>query len=147
MIDALPFYMLGALAVLIFSGLPVAVVLLGLGASVCLIGIAIGEMPWVGLYNIPPKLISAMRGSLFYPAVAMLLFMGVALEKAGIAHDMLRCLQLLLRRVLGGLVVAVLLIGVILARLDPNTTNDWSRHFELSCRLCDKLVRVLDASA
>ena len=38
-------------------------------------------------------------------------------------------------------------VGVILARLDPNTTNDWSRHFELSCNLCDKLVQVLDASA
>lgn len=115
MIEALPFLMLGSLAVLLFSGLPVAVVLAGLGVAFCFMGIALGEMPLVGLFNIPPKLIASMRGSLFYPAVAMLLFMGVALEKSGIAGDMLTCLRVMLRRIPGGLVIAVLLIGVILA--------------------------------
>ena len=114
-IDALPFLMLGSLAVLLFSGLPVAVVLVGLGVSFCFFGIALGEMPLVALFNIPPKLISSMRGSLFYPAVAMLLFMGVALEKSGIARDMLRCLRLMLHRLPSGLIVSVLLIGVVLA--------------------------------
>ena len=114
-IDALPFLMLGSLAVLLFSGLPVAVILAGLGVSFCFIGIALGEMPLVALFNIPPKLISSMRGSLFYPAVAMLLFMGVALEKSGVAQDMLTCLRLLLHRLPAGLIVAVLLIGVVLA--------------------------------
>jgi tripartite ATP-independent transporter DctM subunit len=115
LIDALPFMMLGSLVVLLFSGLPVAVVLAGIGVLFCFIGVAIGEMPFIAMYNIPPKFISAMGSSLFYPAVAMLLLMGVCLEKAGIADDMLRCLRLLLRRVPGGLVIAVLLIGVILA--------------------------------
>ena len=115
MIDALPFLMLGSLAALLFSGLPVAMILLGLGVGFCFLGIALDEMPFIALYNIPPKLISAIRGSLFYPAVAMLLFMDVALEKSGIARDMLTGLRILLRRVPGGLVIAVLLIGVILA--------------------------------
>jgi tripartite ATP-independent transporter DctM subunit len=115
LIDALPIMMLGALAMLLFSGLPVAVILSGLGVSFCLFGIALGEMPVIALYNIPPKLIGSIRGSLFYPAVAMLLFMGVALEKSGIAKDMLTGLRILLRRVPSGLVIAVLLIGVILA--------------------------------
>ncbi|MBX2823950.1 MAG: TRAP transporter large permease subunit [Gammaproteobacteria bacterium] len=115
MIEALPFLMLGSLVVLLFSGLPVAVVLFGLGVTFCGIGIALGEMPVAGLFNITPKLISSMSGSLFYPAVVMLLFMGVALEKAGIAGDMLTCLSLLLKRVSGGLTLAVLIIGVVLA--------------------------------
>lgn len=115
MIDALPFAMLASLVLLLFSGLPVAVVLAGLGVMFCFIGVAVGEMPFVAMYNIPPKFISAMSSSLFYPAVAMLLFMGVALEKAGIADDMLHCFRLLLRRLPGGLVIAVLVIGVILA--------------------------------
>ena len=34
-IDALPFLMLGSLAILLFSGLPVAVILAGLGVSFC----------------------------------------------------------------------------------------------------------------
>ncbi|MGB7301691.1 MAG: TRAP transporter large permease subunit [Burkholderiaceae bacterium] len=114
MIDALPFVMLGTLALLLFSGLPVAIILCGLGVGFCIVGIALGEMPWVAMYGIPPKLAYAVSGP-FYPAVAMLLFMGVALEKSGIAADMLSCLRVLLRWMPGGMAIAVLLIGVILA--------------------------------
>lgn len=115
LIEALPFIMLAALAVGLFTGLPVAVVLFGLGTVFCLFGAMLGEMPLAALFLIPNKLVSALRGSLFYPAVAMLLFMGVALEKSGIAHDMLRCLHLLMRRVPAGLILSVLVIGVLLA--------------------------------
>jgi len=115
MIEALPFLMLGSLAVLLFSGLPVAIILGGLGVAFCFFGIALGEMPMIALYSVMPKLVSAIRGSLFYPAVAMLLFMGVALEKSGITRDMLTALRIILNRVPAGLTVAVLLIGVILA--------------------------------
>ena len=114
-VEALPFVMLGALAVLLFSGLPVAVVLFGLGTTFCLVGIALGEMPVAALFTIPNKLVDSIRGSLFYPAVAMLLFMGVALEKSGIAHDMLRCIHLLTGRMRAGMILSVLLIGVVLA--------------------------------
>ncbi|MEM7190342.1 MAG: TRAP transporter large permease subunit, partial [Pseudomonadota bacterium] len=114
-IDALPFLMLGALALFLFSGLPVAMVLVGLGTAFCLIGVMLGEMPPAALFLIPQKLSDAIRGSLFYPAVAMLLFMGVALEKSGIAHDMLACLRVLTRRLPAGIVLSVLVIGVILA--------------------------------
>ena len=74
-VDAIPFVMLGCLAVLLFTGLPVSVVLFGLGTVFCLIGIGLGEMPVAALLAIPSKLSDAIRGSLFYPAVAMLLFM------------------------------------------------------------------------
>ncbi len=115
LIEALPFLMLGSLALLLFSGLPVAMVLFGLGTTFCLVGILLGEMPVAALFTIPAKLESGLKGSLFYPAVAMLLFMGVALERSGIAQDMLRCLQLMTRRIPAGLSISVLLIGVILA--------------------------------
>lgn len=113
--DAIPFVMLGCLALLLFSGLPVSVVLFGLGTVFSLIGIGLGEMPVPALLLIPAKLSDAVRGSLFYPAVAMLLFMGVALEKSGIAHDMLRSVHLITRRLRAGMIIAVLLIGVVLA--------------------------------
>lgn len=115
MIDALPFLMLGSLVVLLFSGLPVAIILCGVGIAFCFVGIALDEMPFIALYNIAPKLIYAIRGTPFYPAVVMLLFMGVALEKSGIAQDMLTSLRYLLRRLPAGLAIAVLLIGVVLA--------------------------------
>ncbi|MEQ9640002.1 MAG: TRAP transporter large permease subunit [Alphaproteobacteria bacterium] len=114
-VDVLPIAMLVALALLLFSGMPVAVLLTGLGVGFSLIGVLIGEMPAQALYNIPLRMFGSISGSLIYPAVVMLLFMGVALEKSGIARDLLTCLQLLLRRVPGGLAVAVIIIGVILA--------------------------------
>lgn len=89
LVDSLPFLMLGALAILLSSGLPVAFILSGIGVAVCLIGIALDEMPWAALYSIVPKMVYAVSGTPFYPAVVMLLFMGVALEKSGIAQDML----------------------------------------------------------
>jgi tripartite ATP-independent transporter DctM subunit len=114
-IDALPFLMLGSLVVLLFSGLPVAIILCGIGVAFCLLGIALGEMPVAALYNIAPKLTYAIRSTPFYPAVVMLLFMGVALEKSGIAQDMLTALRFLLRRLPASMAIAVLLIGVVLA--------------------------------
>ena len=113
--ELLPFVMLGLLAVLLFSGLPVAMVLFGLGTTFTLIGVALGEMEVAALLLIPDKLVQSIRGSLFYPAVAMLLFMGVALERSGIAHDMLRCIHLLTGRLRAGMIIAVLVIGVVLA--------------------------------
>ena len=115
MIDVLPIVMLAALAVLLFSGLPVAVLLAGIGVLFSLVGVAIGEMPAAALYNIPLRMFGSIRGGLIFPAVVMLLFMGVALEKSGVARDMLLCLKMLLRRVPNGLAVAVILLGVLLA--------------------------------
>jgi len=115
MIDALPFLMLGSLVLLLFSGLPVAIILCGIGVAFCFLGIALGEMPPIALFNIAPKLSYAIRSTPFYPAVVMLLFMGVALEKSGIAQDMLTSLRYLFRRLPAGLAIAVLLIGVVLA--------------------------------
>ena len=98
-VDVLPIAMLVALAVLLFSGLPVAVLLAGLGVGFSLIGVMIGEMPTIALFNIPLRMFGSISGSLIYPAVVMLLFMGVALEKSGIARDLLTCLNLLMLEV------------------------------------------------
>lgn len=115
MVEALPVLMLGVLILGLFSGLPVAVVLAGLGIGFSFVGVALGEMPLIALYNVPLKMWGSVSGSLIYTAVVMLLFMGVALEKSGIARELLRCMQLLFRRVPGGLALAVIVIGVILA--------------------------------
>ena len=115
MVDILPILMLVLLAVLLFSGLPVAVLLAGLGVGFSLIGVALGEMPVLALYNIPLRLYGAISHSMIYPAVVMLLFMGVALEKSGIARDLLLCLQLLLRRVPAGLAVASVVTLALIA--------------------------------
>ena len=45
----------------------------------------------------------------------MFIFMGTMLEKSGVARDLLNCLQVLLRRVPGGLSPSVVMMGTILA--------------------------------
>ena len=111
----LPLLMLPALALLLFTGYPVALVLAGVGLLFCGLAMAVGLMPWVALYNIPIRVWSSVSGSLIYPAVPMLLFMGLALERSGVAENMLLCLRILLRRVPGSLAIGVTILGILLA--------------------------------
>ena len=113
--DHLPVFMLPALAVLLFTGYPVALVLSGVGLLFCLLGWLLDVFPLVALYNVPLRVWGSISGSLIYPAVPMLLFMGLAMEKSGVAREMLICMRLLLRRVPGDLAIAVTLLGLLLA--------------------------------
>jgi tripartite ATP-independent transporter DctM subunit len=45
----------------------------------------------------------------------MFIFMGTVLERSGVANDLLHCLQVLLRRIPGGLAMSVTLMGTIMA--------------------------------
>ncbi len=113
--ELLPVLMLPALALLLFSGYPVALVLAGVGFLFALLGWLVGEIPAVAFLNIPLRVWGSISGSLIYPAVPMLLFMGLALEKSGVAREMLLCMRVLLRRVPGSLAVGVTILGVLLA--------------------------------
>ncbi|MBI2715355.1 MAG: TRAP transporter large permease subunit [Rhizobiales bacterium] len=113
--DNLALFMCFALAILLFTGFPVALVLAGVGIVFGLIGHMLGEFPFIAYYNIPLRIYATLGENLIYPAVPMLLFMGIALEKSGIGHELLRCLEVLLRRVPANQAVAVTLIGIILA--------------------------------
>jgi len=83
LIDNLALFMILALALLLFSGYPVALVLIGVGLSFALIGHALGEFPLIAFFNIPLRIYSTLAENLIYPAVPMLLFMGIALERSG----------------------------------------------------------------
>jgi len=111
----LPLAMLPTLALLLFSGYPVALVLAATGLLFAGLALATGLMPIAALYNIPLRVWGSTSGNLIYPAVPMLLFMGLALEKSGVAQDMLLCMRLLLRRVPGNLAVGVTILGILLA--------------------------------
>ncbi len=112
--ENLPIIMLVAFAVLIFTGFPVASMLAGVGIAAALVAIFIDVFPEAAFYNIPLRISGNFPHSWVYPAVVMLLFMGVALEKSGIAREMLNCLHLLFLRVPGSLAVCVTIIGILL---------------------------------
>ncbi len=115
LVDYLPHLMILVLAVFLFTGFPVGGILAGVAIGFALFGIVIDEFPTASLFLIPYKVYSSIGESLIYPAVPMLLFMGVALEISGAARGLLLCLQRILARVPGNMCVSVILIGLLLA--------------------------------
>ncbi|MDH3666590.1 MAG: TRAP transporter large permease subunit [Paracoccaceae bacterium] len=115
LIDYLPVLMLLTLAVLLFSGFPVGGILAGIGIGFALIGVAVDEFPVASFFLIPYRIYSSVGENLVYPAVPMLLFMGVALEISGAARELLLCLRRILSWVPGNMCVSVILIGLLLA--------------------------------
>lgn len=114
-IDSMPLAMLVVLALMLLTGYPVAFVLAGVGMLFAAMGMLLGEFPLVALFNIPLRVWGSINGSLIYPAVPMLLFMGIALERSGVAAELLECLQRILARVPGNLAVSITVMGIILA--------------------------------
>ena len=107
---------------LLFTGFPVAWVLAGVGITFA--GIAWftdNVMNWTmtGLdYNVLGLLVGRIFGIMsnwVLIALPMFIFMGLMLDKSGIAQRMMHSMQKLFGNVRGGLAVTVALIGIILA--------------------------------
>ena len=115
LIDYLPHLMLLTLVVLLFTGFPVGGVLAGVGIGFALLGVVLDEFPVPTLFLVPYRIYETVGENLIYPAVPMLLFMGVALEISGAARELLPCLQRIFARVPGSMCISVILIGLLLA--------------------------------
>ena len=119
--DYLPLMMFAALALLLFTGYPVAFILGGVGLAFGFIGMAFGDFyfSFIQFFNLVPRLWGEGGGgiaaNLILTAIPMFIFMGTMLEKSGVATDLLRCLQVLLRRVPGGLALSVTILGTVMA--------------------------------
>lgn len=115
--EILPFLMFAALALMLFSGFPVAFILGGVGLSFALIGHWVDPwlFDWPQFNAIPARVFGSIADNLILTAIPMFIFMGTMLEKSGIARDLLNCLQYLLRRVPGSLALSVVVMGTILA--------------------------------
>ena len=115
LIEILPILMFVALMFGMFSGLPVAVVLAGVTFIFGAIAIVLGEMKLVQAAVLPNRIFGASIQNQVLIAAPMFIFMGVVLEKTKLAEDLLVTTQKLLRRVPGGLALAVTVLGTILA--------------------------------
>jgi tripartite ATP-independent transporter DctM subunit len=113
--DFLPLFMFLALGIFLFSGYPVAFVLGGIGLSFGLIAMAFDLFDFIQFFNIAPRIWGGIAENLVLTAIPMFIFMGTMLERSGVASDLLNCLQVLLRRVPGGLALSVTLMGTIMA--------------------------------
>ncbi len=111
----LPLILFAVLAIALFCGYPVAFVLGGIAILFGAIGMLLDVFHPVQFFNLLPRIWGSAASNPILVAVPMFIFMGTVLERSGIANDLLHCLQVLLRRVPGGLAMSVTLMGTIMA--------------------------------
>lgn len=113
--DHLSVLMFLVLTFIMFIGYPVAFVLGAIGIFFGLLGYWFGVFNIVQFANLMPRVYGTAVENQVLVAVPMFIFMGTMLEKSRVAEDLLFCLQVLLRRVPGGLAMAVTILGTIMA--------------------------------
>ncbi len=106
---------------LLFSGFPVAWVLSGVGIGFAGIAYWTDSMGWT-LTGLDYNTLGLLTGRIFgvmdnwvLVALPMFIFMGLMLDKSGVAERMMHSMQKLFGNVKGGLAITVTLIGIILA--------------------------------
>lgn len=107
----LPILMVVCLLLGIFTGYPVAFVLGGLSIIFALVGDI--PLPYLGMMG--SRIFGGVIENWLYIAIPLFVFMGLMLEKSGVASRLLLTLQRLFGQVRGGLAISVALLGVVMA--------------------------------
>ncbi len=95
-------------------GFPVALTLAGTSLLFALIANAFGAFDMAFLHSIPSRIFSIMSNEILI-AVPLFIFMGVMLEKSKIAENLLHTMDEVMRGIKGGLGIAVIIVGMLLA--------------------------------
>ncbi|WP_420317509.1 TRAP transporter large permease [Ekhidna sp.] len=109
MIEYLPLILFGAIFLLILLGYPVAFTLGGLSI---LVGLIVFDMDFFYLLSL--RIYGTMQNFVLL-AVPLFIFMGMMLEKSGIAERLLYTMSMLFGQIRGGLAIAVVVVGAMLA--------------------------------
>lgn len=107
----LPSLMLVALIAGIFSGYPVALLLGGLSV----IFMIIGDVPLASFSLVTNRVFGTVLENWILAAIPLFVFMGIMLDKSKIADNLLLELEKLFRGKAGGLGLAVIIIGLVMA--------------------------------
>ncbi|MBD2308194.1 TRAP transporter large permease subunit [Chroococcidiopsis sp. FACHB-1243] len=108
-----PLMFAGALVLLSF-GYPVAFALGGVAILFGLLGISLGVFDPIFLTAMPQRIFGIMANYTLL-AIPYFIFLGSMLEKSGIAENLLETMGILLGRLRGGLALAVVAVGALLA--------------------------------
>ncbi len=103
-----------AAGVSLLAGFPVAFTLAGVALIFALLGIMTGTFDPAFLSAFPSRVFGIMSNQTLI-AVPVFVFMGVMLERSKLADQLLQALAQLMRRVPGGLGLAVMLVGTLMA--------------------------------
>ncbi|MDR3420216.1 MAG: TRAP transporter large permease subunit [Xanthobacteraceae bacterium] len=112
--EVLAVAMVVAVCAVLLAGYPVALTLAGVSLVFAAVGAAAGMMD-VGLIGALPERIFGILGNDVLLAIPLFVFMGVMLERSRIAEDLLETTGRLFGALPGGLGIAVILVGVLLA--------------------------------
>ena len=104
----------GSLIIFLLLGYPLAFALAANGIFFALIGIMLGVLPPELLQAMPARVFGVMSNETLL-AVPFFTFMGLILERSGMAEDLLDTIGQLFGPVRGGLAYAVILVGAMLA--------------------------------
>ncbi len=106
--------MFASLIIFLLIGYPVAFALSAVGLLFSFIGIEAGFMPAALLQALPQQVFDVMRNDTLL-AIPFFTFMGLILERSGMAEDMLDTIGQLFGPIRGGLAYAVIFVGALLA--------------------------------
>jgi tripartite ATP-independent transporter DctM subunit len=98
----------------LLAGYPVAFTLAGVSLLFASVAAAFGAFDMAYLEALPSRIFGTMNNETLM-AVPLFIFMGLVLERARIADDLLETLGMLFGRVRGGLAVSVIVVGALLA--------------------------------
>jgi tripartite ATP-independent transporter DctM subunit len=108
MAEALPFIFFFAVLVSLLSGYPVSFTLGGLSV---IFGVIVFGFDF---FQLLPLRIWGIMNNYVLIAVPLFVFMGVMLEKSGLAEELLETMALLFGKLKGGLAISVLVVGALL---------------------------------
>jgi tripartite ATP-independent transporter DctM subunit len=103
-----------ALVVFLLLGYPVAFALGAIGLSFGFLGVELGLLPAELLQALPERIFGIMANDTLL-AVPFFTFMGLVLERSGMAEDLLDTIGQLFGPIRGGLAYAVIFVGALLA--------------------------------
>ena len=106
--------MFGALVIVLLLGYPVAFALGAVGIGFGLLGIELGLLRPELLQALPERIFGVMANDTLL-AVPFFTFMGLILERSGMAEDLLDTIGQVFGPVRGGLAYAVVFVGALLA--------------------------------
>jgi tripartite ATP-independent transporter DctM subunit len=112
--NALAPLMFVAVFAMIFVGYPVAFALGGTSLIFAAIGVELGYFDWHLLFAMPERIFGVMSNYVLL-AVPFFIFMGIVLEKAKLAEDLLTTIGKLFGPLRGGLALGVVFVGTLLA--------------------------------
>ena len=114
MVEFLPFLLFAVVCLFLMAGYPVALTLAGVSLLFALFGELFGVFDTAYISLIPSRIFGILVNQNLF-AVPLFVFMGSMLEKSRIAESLLKNMELVFGQLPGGLGIAVILVGMLLA--------------------------------